>query len=321
MQPAHEREREACTRASWLVTFGLAALVAACGGGSGGSPTTPSTPAPTPPPLSGYAAGTTLSVVSGETDAPVAGAEVDVAGQRYTTDANGAAVLTQAASNGVTVDIQAAGFLSRQTLVRQGVTRFSLWPDNSRLPAGYTQSLVYTLDPVEGTAEPCPMRRWAPHIHSVAVTGDFGAIAEAVRIVNEGTVRMGVTYVVGGSADATVSVIVDRSSPTCQAAYLQAYARVWLTGSEITRGEVVLCHHDTAAVETLAHELGHTAGLFHSQWRGDIMWPFYGQRRFEFSDRELLTLTMMAQRRGGNTWPDNDRAVTARVTRIETILD
>ena len=38
-----------------------------------------------------------------------------------------------------------------------------------------------------------------------------------------------------------------------------------------------------------------------------------------YTPREVLTMNLMLQRRGGNLFPDNDRAVTARSVREVTI--
>jgi hypothetical protein len=73
-----------------------------------------------------------VTVVSGETDTPVAGAQVIVAGTPHATDGAGQAVV-QAAAEGATVDVEAAGFLTRQTLVRNAVTRLTMWPDDAKL--------------------------------------------------------------------------------------------------------------------------------------------------------------------------------------------
>jgi hypothetical protein len=116
----------------------------ACGGSSNRSPVAAgpvATPAPT-----GLSAGTALSVVSGETGAPVAGARLVVAGRELAADGGGQAILAETAGPGTFVDVIAAGFLDRQTLVRSDrVARHALWPRTSPvgIDEGYTADIVY----------------------------------------------------------------------------------------------------------------------------------------------------------------------------------
>jgi hypothetical protein len=69
----------------------------------------------------------------------------------------------------------------------------------------------------------------------------------------------------------------------------------------------------------VAHELGHTVGLRHSSVSSEVMYAYYtGSKVVTFGSREVLTMALMAQRRGGNTWPDNDRATSATAARVVT---
>jgi hypothetical protein len=47
------------------------------------------------------------------------------------------------------------------------------------------------------------------------------------------------------------------------------------------------------------------------------MYPYYSRsRERDFNEREVLTMLLMAQRRGGNVWPDNDRTATSSATEV-----
>jgi hypothetical protein len=289
---------------------GLAALVA-CGGGGGGGVSTP-TVASTPVPVSGWPAGTVVRLVDGETSAAVPG-ELNVGGVVVPSGA----ALPSAAAVGATVDVTVAGYLPRQTTVKTGVTTIGLWPNDSRITDTYTHSLVYQW----GDSE-YPLYRLPPKTRSVAVSGEYSSIEEAVGVVNEATTRYGVTFATGGPADLTVPVKLDPASETCQKERVRAYASFWSTSHEITRAEIVLCDERNAVAQTIAHEIGHVFGLSHSEDQRDLMGPYYGVRvTGRFSDREMTVIGLMMQRRGGNTWPDNDRSATTSGTRRITILD
>jgi hypothetical protein len=62
----------------------------------------------------------------------------------------------------------------------------------------------------------------------------------------------------------------------------------------------------------VTHELGHTLGLQHSPRDREVMFRFFGARRStRFGSREALMLRLMLERRAGNRFPDNDRAIAA----------
>src|SRR5262245_30541652 len=134
----------------------LAASCAACS--RGGSPSAPSAAVPAAP--IAITAGTVLTLTSGETGAPVAGAAVVVAGSVYAADARGEVTLRMTTAPGALVDVSGVDYLDRQTLLRSAAsTHYSLWP--ARSPTGldesYTRMLIYTAD--DGAAGGAPLQR------------------------------------------------------------------------------------------------------------------------------------------------------------------
>lgn len=312
------------SRAGRALATALAGAALACGGDS---PSSPGSAQPTPRP-SGWATGTTLSVVSGETDAPVAGARVSIAGIPQLTDAGGRTTLASAAAEGTTVDVEAAGFLTRQTLARNAVTRLTLWPDDPRLPGRYTQKLVYTASTIEDEATLVPLERLPPRVRTVALepSDEIRADERALLAHRQGCDYFNVAaqgrtvFSVGGTADLTVATRIDPAYEACEGRSGRLLARTWLSGYEVTRAEIVFCGAAPSRLASpIAHELGHIFGLAHSPDRRDLMFPFYrASDEHGFSERESLTMSLVHLRRGGNTWPDNDRtaATSARRRRV-----
>ena len=286
-------------------------VLVACGGGGGGGSTTPPTTASTPAPVSGWPAGTVVQLVHGETGAVVQG-QLAVGGVRV----ESGAPLATAATPGTTVDVTVVGFLPRLTTVKTGVTKISLWPNDSRITDTYTHALVYQRGDIES-----PLYRLPPKIRSLAITGDFPDIAKAVEIVNPVVSRFGVTLFAGGAGDMTVSVRLDPTTALCHEPSVLAYTAYWTTNREISRAEIVVCDQRDAVASILAHEIGHVFGLSHSEDERDLMAPDRGRARDDFSDREITVMGLMMQRRGGNTWPDNDRNATASGTQRHVIVN
>jgi len=294
----------------------LLAVLAACGGG--GSPSAPRTAAPSS--VSGWPVGTTVQLVSGDTAAPVAG-DLIIAGAHV----QAGVPLATAAPPGVTVDVPLAGFLSRQTMVRAGETRLTLWPDTTTFPGSYTQALVYT--DTDGTT--APLQRLPNRVHTVAVTVGAGVDEATVRSgidnLNVGSVPAGVRYQLGGTGDLTVPTRFDPRADTCAGdADVLAFARVWTSSaSEITQAEVTFCRSDAVyQVGVAAHELGHTFGLNHSPVAHDLMAAYATRSGSEVpTPNECLAMRLMEQRRPGTAWPDNDRDAKAAALRRLTIID
>jgi hypothetical protein len=316
------------------VALGLLALLACGGGGGGGggSPTTASAvvSTPSPMPIAGWPAGTTVQLVDGDTGQLVQGPVV-VAG--VTVQAG--APLPSAAAVGATVDVSIPGFLPRATLVRTGETRLMLWPDSATLPGDYTRSLVYVSSYTDAGVEVLDsLRRLPTRVRTVAVVpsadimGDSDAMdahRDAIDGINGATAQLGLVYQLGGTGDLSVPTRVDPTAGSCPDRLTHAFANVWVSGAnEITRAEITFCSSEIAATfGTVAHELGHTVGLRHSLDAHDMMYPWVQSSTSPTpTTREALTISLMRARRAGSQWPDNDRdASGAAAVRVETIVD
>jgi hypothetical protein len=318
-------------RGSSAILAALAAATLACGGSSG-----PSAPTTVPsPPATGLAAGTAISLVSGENGQPVAGAAVTVAGRAYASDGSGQVLLADAVAWGGLVDVVAPGFLDRQTVVRRnGATRVVLWPLVRGLgfDDAYVAELVYTA----GTREPPPLGRSPLRRIRAGTTQAFVLLTpelwadEAARGAHETAVSLlsaasGARLVyAAGTTRPTSGVVfeakVDPGDPLC-GDRTRAFTQATVSGNEITGGRVVYCSLDAARTSTVQHELGHTFGLQHSpHWRELMSGVFQGGRANEFGPRESLAMAMQLERLAGNRFPDSDRDVTASAGSITTIV-
>jgi hypothetical protein len=285
------------------------ALASACGGG-GGSPTTP------PLTDAGLPVGTALSIVSGETGQPVAGATVVVAGRTQTSDGSGTVRLDQRADQGVLLDILSPGTLDRQTLLRSVASvRFSLWPKASAtgLDQHYTSALVYTNNDDSPGAAPM-IRVRAPQV-AIVLSAELLADAAALEAHQRGAADLtaangGVSFVVTDTRPSGVffEARVDPAHERCGSSTRGTTGRR-ISASTITGGEIIYCRQDIARSPTVSHELGHTFGLQHSPDSGELMFGTFIRGRAEtFGPRESLAMRLMLQRAPGNMFPDNDRS-------------
>jgi hypothetical protein len=308
----------------------LGMLVASCGGGGGGSALPVAPVLPTPPP-SGWSRGTIITVVSGETDAPVAAARLIVAGVPQVTDGAGQVVAVTEAAEGATVDVVAEGFLPRQTLVRNAVTRLTVWPDNTKLPGDYTRAIVYTASTVTDSTSLVPLERLPPRVRTLAlVPGEDIAsdprvmaahrqAADYFNVAAEGRT----VFSVGGTADMTVPTRLDPADSSCEGKSGRLIARTSVSRYEVTRAEIIFCGDSpTRLPMPITHELAHIFGLGHSIDRRDVMYPYYSSGdEHGFTDRETLTMRLVYLRRGGNTWSDNDRTATTSGKQVRVFVD
>jgi hypothetical protein len=292
--------------------------LSACGGGGSSRPTAVATPTPSP---SALAAGTTLEIVAGETGQGIDGAVVTVASRSYTSAA-GRVTLAEAAPLRSELGIVAPDMLQRLTLLRDTTTRrFTLWPRTS--PTGidedFTRTLVYTPADVTG-----PLRRLARGVTRVVVVpseelrADAAAMAAHQAAVERVTAATGgqVAYVLGDAVPASGPYVETRiggsDDEPCLKPNTLAFSQNFIReDGEIVRGLVAYCDPKAARNPVVGHELGHSFGLYHSPEKGELMYRFFnGHGAVEFSARESLEMRLMLQRRAGNVFPDDDRAVS-----------
>lgn len=329
---------------AWLV---LALALPSCGG-SDSNPVGPSQAS------NAATAGTILTIASGESDRPIAGATITVGGRSYTTSASGEVTLAEAVTFNTPADIIAGGYLDRQTAVRRDLgTRFSLWPKNS--PAGLdenqTAELVYSNGsfccPASHLAA-APLGRVASSISTFTVTIDPAwrgnasnvqavvAAANAATAVTDGLVVFGYGEAPSGP---TIEIVTGEDPrPIVAFADTRLDARGYIVGGRIgilpEWGKIFFGadrRTKTDATAIVAHELGHFLGLQHSSKPG-IMgvspsaspYAYYSRNR-GFSTSEALAFQLMSQRPAGNRFPDNDREARffggPRTTRIGCELE
>lgn len=271
----------------------------------------------------GIVPGSTVRIVSGETGRPVAGARVVIAGREHLSDGAGELTLEALASNGVTVDIEASGFLDRQTIVRRGEqTTFELWPSESptRLDADYTRALVYLSASLGGQGELEPLDRPDLDVGRVsimpasAIARDPRAMQTLTAAADEMTGALGgaIVYAVGEHPGALpVTLLVEPQNESIVDENLRAFTRCWMSRLVITRCEIVFRDVEVVRSNTTLHELGHTFGLNHSPDRGEVMGVRRVRSPVRFSPRERLAMTLIIKRLPGNLFPDNDRQAPA----------
>lgn len=315
--------------APWLVFW--AALLPGCGGSN--YSTTPTEPDPAP--LSGgIRAGAPLTVVSGETDRPVAGASIVVGTTRYTTDSGGRVLLTEDVAYGAPVDINAGEFLPRQTTLQPLGARFSLWP--RRGVAGFdetsTQELIYTSGvrccPIRGGGlgvDPLLRMRTGRRASVGLPTTDLGAgltaaIGNGIDLANaaaDGRVGFSLT----SSSNPDVRIIVERTGMTPDGRPAAAYFSASFESGWIVGGDLVLTASrftPGGLARTVAHELGHCMGLGHTSLPGGIMTVV--DRGFDFSPGELALLQLAYRRPAGNLYPDRDRHLSGSQARGKQLM-
>jgi matrixin len=266
-------------------------------------------------------AGTTLRIAAGETGEGVDGAVVTVAGRSYTS-AGGEVTLAEAAPLRSEITIVAPDMLERRTLVRDvATTRFTLWPRTSvtGIDEAFTQELVYARSDGLG-----PLRRLprgttrvvvVPSEELRGIEAAMAAHQDAVDRVTAATDGQ-VAYVLGSAVPPSGVYVETRIGGSddglCSEANVLAFAQATTQNDEIVRGQVVYCDPKAARNAVVAHELGHTFGLFHSPEKGELMYRFFnGHGAVEFGPRESLEMRLMLQRLAGNVFPDDDRTVGA----------
>jgi hypothetical protein len=262
-------------------------------------------------------AGATLTFVSGDTQQPAAAARVSVGNVAYTTDGAGQITLGQPAEMGAHVSVEAAGFLKRETLIRNSVdTVLTLWPLEDTFGV-YTRTLVY------GFVGP-PLQRFAPSTRRVSIvpnqeflTADPDGleaheyVAERMTAATAGQIE----FVVEEHPSGDVVVSSDLLPDPCDT-FSVACAERKRDGNYIVGGRIMISSLRTGGDRrnVILHEMGHIYGLLHSpsSAREDVM-SVLPTAVLDFSSSELRTMRMMLQRLAGTVFPDDDTHVGASI--------
>lgn len=310
----------------------LAVTAMACGGGDR-RPNAP-TPVASPSPA-GVAAGSTVSVVRGDTGAPVADATLTLSGRTYVADAAGTIRIAHAAAPGALVDVTAPSVLDRQTLVGSGpLGTLVLWPRSSAsgINEGFTIAIVYTSAGSQGGPPGGePLVRLPEATRQVAIVPSAEILDDeaAHRFHAEGAARFtaaargALVYALARerpAAGVTIEAHLRPSDAAC-GERTRAFTRLSARGQEIVGGEIVFCSWDAARSVTVIHEMGHTFGLRHSNDSRDMMFgTFVRGRNDDLSAREADIMGLMLRRRGGNRFPDSDRGLAPASIREDVIV-
>lgn len=304
---------------SFLIAFGCSVALVACGGRE--SVLGPQAPVGVSKPeaagalrASGASAvAAALTVVDGETDQPISGAQVTVAGRPFTTDAAGQFSAPDPVLADAQVEINANGYLKRETLARSD-RRFTLWPDKSGFDAAFTREMVYFSGFTPDAKLTRPNRGFF-----VAFSPDFdsegqAAGRDAAALITAATGGQ-IPFEVG-AAPAGAPVITLRINSGAgffsQNPGAAAFAEVPFLGNVIGGPNGAINFRDASFTRIralIAHELGHHFGLGHPSAIAGLMSASVDAGRGDYSSAEKLAMRLMLARRPGNSFPDNDRAV------------
>jgi hypothetical protein len=260
----------------------------------------------------GNAAQAALTITNGETDQAISGAQVTIAGRPFSSDASGQFAAPEPVLPDAPLEIVASGFIKRETLTRTD-TRFALWPDRGGFPAGFTQELVYHTTFVQDGKLSRPTSGvfivFSPEVDGEAQAAMRDAAA-LLTAASGGRIPFSVGAAPPGAPTITVK-IEPGNAFFAQNPGAAAVAGVPFLGNVIGgAGTLSFKDNSVSHIKSLAaHELGHHFGLGHPGSMPAMMNPAVDPNRSDYTDAEKAAIKLMAQRRPGNAFPDNDRAV------------
>lgn len=265
-----------------------------------------------------------LTIVNGETDGPASGAQVTISGRPFTSDGSGQLTAPEPVLPDAQVEITAGGFLKRETLTRTDA-RFTLWPDRSGFSSAFTQELVYDRTFVQDGKLSRP-QAGVFIVFSPEVDGEGqNTVRDAAALLTAASGGQ-IPFTVGAAPPGapTITVKVEPgASFFSQNPGAAAFAGVPFLGNVLGGPNGTISFKDAAVshVKALAaHELGHHFGLGHPASMPAIMNAAVDAGRSDYTSAEKLTIKLMLQRRPGNAFPDNDRAVVGASLRRGLII-
>jgi hypothetical protein len=304
---------------SACATFG--AFVAGCG--SERQPLAPSAPAQLAAAAGGQvrksdnaaarAANGVLTVVNGETDQPVAGAQVSVAGRPFTSDGSGQVTAPDPVLPDAQIEISASGFLKRETVARAD-TRFLLWPDKGGFDQTFTREVAY----FPGFTQDSKLSRPTGGVFVVLspeLDGDAQAAARDAAALLTAATGGQIPFTVAAAPPGAPTITLKVNSGATffsQNSGAAAFAEVPFLGNVIggPNGAITFKDAGVSRIRALvAHEMGHHFGLGHPGGVTGLMNATIDGGRSDYSSAEKLAIKLMLARRPGNAFPDNDRAV------------
>lgn len=259
-----------------------------------------------------------LKVVAGDTGAPVAGAQVTVAGLSRVTAANGEVAVGGVV--GQVVRIESAGFLPRRTVIGgegSGGAALSLWPVRGEYGPEYIETLLYrpssSAAAVSAAADHVLNRVADGHV-TIAPSAEIHADPQAMAVLERGIdllnelTRGQVTFGLDDGGSVRFTMEIDRTLR--DGAFTERRVRDQVIVGGRIRFSSRAGFEPVHDLRFVAHELGHVLGLEHSMVPTDMMYFALGKGSPDtFTLNEQVSIRLLLQRRAGNRYPDTDSSV------------